>query len=262
MKIVFKTKNKLKEEYLKKAKLYRIIKFNKPFICKYEYNSIIPLDVYQTWHSKELPPLMSENLLNLKNTNNKFKFYLYDDNDCREFIKNNFSNDVFNSYNNLVPGAYKADLWRLCILYKKGGIYLDIRNKFYNNFKLIDLTEAEHYCYDRPINCIYNSIMVSQKDSIFLLKCIEEIVDNVKNLYYGNCPLDPTGPGLLGKVIKKYNFKLNIDLYKPKEQFELDYVIYKDVQIMKGYDGYCEERKQFSIVKHYGELWNNKQIYL
>ena len=26
-------------------------------------------------------------------------------------------------------------------------------------------------------------------------------------------------------------------------------------------DGYCEERKQFSIIKHYGELWNNRQIY-
>jgi len=250
-----------KDEYIQKEKLIRIIRFNKPFIFKNEYNSVIPFEVYQTWHSKDLPPLMRSNLERLKCENPRFNFNLYDDNDCREFIKNNFSDDVLNAYNALVPGAYKADLWRLCVLYKNGGIYLDIRNNFYNGFRLIDLTENEHYCYDRPRDCIYNSIMVSKKDSIFLLKCIEEIIDNVKNSYYGNGSLDPTGPGLLGKVIKKYNFKLNIDMFKPREIFDLDYVIYKDTQIMKGYDGYCEERKQYSIVKHYGYLWENRQIY-
>ena len=91
------------------------------------YNSIIPLSIYQTWFTKNLPSKMKERVNILKLQNPEFNHYLYDDDDCYEFIKNNFSKDVLNAYDSLIPGAYKADLWRLCILYINGGIYLDMK---------------------------------------------------------------------------------------------------------------------------------------
>ena len=51
-------------------------------------------------------------ILKIKNLNPKFNYFLFDDNDCREFIRLNFRPDVLNAYDRLIPGAYKADLWR------------------------------------------------------------------------------------------------------------------------------------------------------
>jgi hypothetical protein len=80
---------------LVRKKIIRVIKFNEPYnrpynLFKNEYNSIMPLKIYQTWYTKNLPPKMSENVENLKKQNPRFEHYLFDDNDCREFIKNNF----------------------------------------------------------------------------------------------------------------------------------------------------------------------------
>ena len=100
--------------------------FNRHYPLKKEYSPVIPLNIYQTWNTKQLPPRMQQRVDLLKLQNPRFNHYLYDDTDCYEFIKNNFEEKVLNAYEQLIPGAYKADLWRLCILYIYGGFYLDI----------------------------------------------------------------------------------------------------------------------------------------
>ena len=54
-------------------------------------------------------------------------YYLYNDADCRAFIQSAFPPDVVAAYDRLIPTAFKADLWRYCVLYKYGGVYLDIK---------------------------------------------------------------------------------------------------------------------------------------
>ena len=61
--------------------------------CKFE----IPANIFQTWHSKKLPPLMFKNILEIKQNNPNFNYYLYDDNDCRNFLKNHFPIKVLNA---------------------------------------------------------------------------------------------------------------------------------------------------------------------
>jgi mannosyltransferase OCH1-like enzyme len=84
-----------------------------------ENNSEIPLHIYQTWHSNQLPKYMQECVDKLKKDNPEFEYHFYDDNQCREYIKDNFNKDVLHAFDKLIPGAFKADLWRYCILYKK-----------------------------------------------------------------------------------------------------------------------------------------------
>ena len=72
---------KSKEE---EAKLIAINKkLSIPYQLKNKYNVIIPMNIFQTWNSKKLPPLMAQTILTIKRTNPKFNYYLYDDNDCR-----------------------------------------------------------------------------------------------------------------------------------------------------------------------------------
>ena len=79
---------------------------------------MIPRQIFQTWHNKnELPPQVKSNIEKMKELNPEFDHYLFDDDDCLQFIQQHFTQDVVNAFQSLVPGAYKADLWRYCVLY-------------------------------------------------------------------------------------------------------------------------------------------------
>jgi mannosyltransferase OCH1-like enzyme len=235
--------------------------YNKPYVLSNDISNNIPLDIYQTWFTKNLPIKMKQRVDMLKRQNPEFNYHLYDDADCREFIEKNFDRDVLFAYDSLIPGAYKADLWRLCILFINGGIYLDIKLICVNGFKLIELVDKNHFVKDRPVNSIFNSLMVSQKENVFLLKCIKQIVLNVKNKFYGKSCLSPTGPELLGANIDKY-MNINIDLF---HYIHGGYIIYKNRFVISTiYPEYNNEMSSLYKAiktKKYSVLWNERNIY-
>jgi len=91
----------------------------------------IPKVVYQTWKTHNLPQKIVELRNYMKQMNPEYEFCLYDDTDIIDFISN-YSPDIDDNdnllvaYNSLAIGAAKADLWRYLVLYKYGGIYLDM----------------------------------------------------------------------------------------------------------------------------------------
>lgn len=239
-------------------------KMNTDFILKNKYNSIIPLIFYTSWHTKELPPKMKENYDLLVETNPEFTHYLFDENDCREFIKNNFDNQVLYAYNSLIPCSYKSDLWRYCVLYKTGGIYMDIKYKCVNGFKLVALTEDEFFVRDRPYHMSYNALICVKPGNEILLKCINNIVENVNKKYYGPNSLSPTGPALLGSFFSLEDID-NMKIYFTDVSFTdnniEEFMVYNNKVILKYYDGYRIEQAKYQKNKRYGELWDDRNIY-
>lgn len=232
-----------------------------PYPVKNYYNNVVPLNIFQTWHSKSLPPLM-ENTTNLiKELNPKFNYQLFDDYDCREFIKNNFMSEVLYAFDSLIPGAYKADLWRYCVLYKLGGVYLDVKYRPTNGFKFINMTEKEHFVLDSDKEGIYNALMICKPGNSILLRAIHAIIDNVQKRYYGSSALEPTGPLLLGKFFtreEKQNFEM---FHNYLENFENRFICFNNYLIFKSYTGYIDESNTYKKVAHYGELWLKRNIY-
>lgn len=57
--------------------------------------------------------------------NPNYTLELYDDKRCQSFLLNEFSHDHLEVFNYIIDGPIKADFWRLCILYKYGGVYAD-----------------------------------------------------------------------------------------------------------------------------------------
>jgi mannosyltransferase OCH1-like enzyme len=227
-----------------------------------EYNIQIPANIFQTWESKRLPPLMFNAVKKIRRYNPRFNYHIYDDNECREFIKNNFDHEVLNAYDTLVPGAFKADLWRYCILYKKGGIYLDIKYIPINGFRFVNLLEKEHFVLDWGNQGIYNALMVCKPGNEILLRAIKQVVNNVKNRYYGTDPLDPTGPNLLGNFFsdhEKRSFDLKHILSGLNDYDK--YILFRGHPVLKCYPGYSSERGRFSSLPHYTDLWGKRQIY-
>jgi len=254
------------KEYREEQKLFQKNEpYGKLWIQRniYAFNSIIPKNIFQTWYTKNLPPKMKESVDLLKKQNPEFNHFLFDDNECREFIQDNFELDVLKAFDSLIPGAYKADLWRYCILYIYGGIYLDIKFHCVNNFKLLTLTEEEHFARDYLISGVYNAVMITIPKNNVLLKCINQIVSNVKNKYYGASCLHPTGPALLGGFFKqneKNAFKL-FHIEKQDEKGVSKHVYCNTTLILENYVGYFSEHNKHAKTQHYGDLWKKKNIY-
>ena len=83
--------------------------------------------------SSGLPPKMYDCVhhnLSLNRVGVDCVHYLFNDDECRAFIAREYPSDVLDAYDNLIPTAFKADLWRYCVLYMYGGVYLDIKLRF------------------------------------------------------------------------------------------------------------------------------------
>ena len=201
---------------------------------------------------------MKANVELLKKQNPEFKHYLYDDKMCREFIAEHFDKDVLWSFDKLKPGAYKSDLWRYCILYIHGGIYLDIKFYCANNFKLIELTDKEYYVLDIPWNNtpgIYQAFLSCLPKNKILYKCIQEIVDNCINNRYNYSALDVTGPTIMASFFN-FNELLNFKLHNNGNTISMNNKI-----ILSAYNNYRDEQSKTQNVEHYSILWHNRNIY-
>jgi hypothetical protein len=219
------------------------------------FQAQIPRHVWLTWHTKDLPPKMQQNVDKLIAGNPELTFHIYDDVECRKFIETHFEAAVVKAYDALIPTAYKADLWRYCVLYVNGGIYMDIKMECLNGFKLVELCDGPHFVKDRLGDDILNGLIVAEPQNPIFRQCIDGIIHNIKTNYKGPNPLHPTGPGLLGKHVPKDS---NKDL-----SFKDDLCIYwRDRPILKTcYKEYREEQKQYQRTAYYGDLWHKGTIY-
>ena len=143
-----------------------------------------------------------------------------------------------------------------------GGIYLDIKYIPVNSFRFYNLLDREYFVLDNGGEGIYNALMVCKAGNEILLKAINQIVQNVKNRYYGCNFLEPTGPHLLIKYFSEEEKKSLILKHKVVGPIDSDKIItYYDKPILDCYRGYLQERDIYSKKYHYSELWNNKIIY-
>jgi len=221
---------------------------------------MIPKKLFLTWHTLDFPPKMKENVERLINNNPDFSVEIFDDNMCREFIRTYFSPEVLRAFDILIPGAYKSDLWRYCVLYIHGGIYMDIKLRFLQNVKLNEFIHQEWFVEDNivyfpeGVKAVYNAFMVTMPGNDILRNCIIKIVENVKEKYYGFMDLCPTGPILLGQFFHSTN---QLPL---KNKGRIVQIL--GITIIEEYPEYGEEHKLFAKTKRYGDLWYSRQIYL
>jgi mannosyltransferase OCH1-like enzyme len=223
----------------------------------HEELNIIPKNIFQTWRDLELIKDMKETVEYLKYMNNGFNYYLYDDKMCRDFIKDNHDEKILEAYDKIIPGAYKTDLWRCCVLYKYGGIYLDIKYKPKNNFSFIFFLNKEYYVRDRQINNkhgIYNALMICKPNSYKLKQFIDKIVENIHNKYYGESALDISGPQCLN------NFFTQKEILDFELEFDGNQILYKTQPILEKYSSYRTEQKQSGSL-HYSKYWDKKMVY-
>jgi mannosyltransferase OCH1-like enzyme len=90
----------------------------------------IPRILHQTFYERTLAPQLQHNVDQLKAANDGWEYRFYDDNDIFSFIRDNYPATVLARFLRIDPryGAARADLFRYLLMYKVGGVYLDIKS--------------------------------------------------------------------------------------------------------------------------------------
>ena len=90
----------------------------------------IPKIIHQTFYQSDLPETLQKNVNKLKELNREWEYRFYDDTAIVDFITANYPAHVLKCFERLDPryGAARADLFRYLLLYKHGGVYLDIKS--------------------------------------------------------------------------------------------------------------------------------------
>jgi len=90
----------------------------------------IPKIIHQTFRSHDLPEELRANVAAMEAMNPGWEHRLYDDADIEAFIRQSYGKEILAYYNRIDPryGAARADLFRYLLLYRLGGVYLDIKS--------------------------------------------------------------------------------------------------------------------------------------
>ena len=98
---------------------------------------LIPRIIHQTWSEpidKKKYPNMSRLVESFKQSGWEYRFYT--DEMSVEFLSTHFPPEVLEAYDMLRPGAFKADLFRYCVLLIYGGLYADVDIMLESNLDL------------------------------------------------------------------------------------------------------------------------------
>ena len=138
-----------------------------------------------------------------------YTYFFFDSLDRRNFIRDNFPSYVFKMYNKLIPGAFKADLWRYCVLYKYGGCYIDIM--LYPKKSLDTVISKDDIFISATTNndAIDQVFLLTEKGCKIMIKMIKKCCLNIEFDEYSltRFCLHITGPWALLRVVNDIHNK-------------------------------------------------------
>lgn len=231
-----------------------------------------PKTIYKT--APKLTPQLERLYRITERDNPGWKIKFYNDEDCEKFLKNDFSNNnirlkkaVLETYHKLIPGAYKADLWRLCVIYEYGGVYSDATQRFLRPIdQILDFDKELNMTLDWDViieHRLYHALQIGLFSAIknhpFLLRYIKEIIKNVKNEFYGVHSLSPTGPVCAFKVARRYRYLKEMNF--PTVQRYRCYMNYRNEIVVRTKPSSHRRTINKTEETSYQRLWLRRNIY-
>jgi len=179
------------------------------------------------------------------------------------------------AFRSLRAGSFKADLWRLMVLWHHGGVYLDVNVVL--NKKLADFIDFDkdtlvlvsdpgvpRHCLKKGI-AFWNAVMASSRHNKYLLAAIAGVVQNIEKRSYDWCYLtDVTGPSAMGNIIAGFpNYQKDIRI-----EYEWHNPGVRKIGDNEGYwpRRLCNKNESLhdSITdsgRHYVTMWLNHSVY-
>lgn len=236
----------------------------------------IPYRISQTNENLILPG-MAKAIRSWIDLNPEYEYHYYTTEDCRVFIRDNFSSRILKAYDTLIPGAYKADLWRYCVLYINGGVYADSAMVCLEPINSYLESEDELMIpVDGGYNGgLYNAFICCTPQHYLIKEVIEEVLRRIEAREYGHRDLYPTGPVALGDTLNKIRgnqsgerfikgVKDNIRILTRcsiGKSVGMVYDLKSREVINTKYKDHLAEKRLWSNLPTYALLWKQKKIY-
>lgn len=254
---------------------------NRPKLIDDNYDQLIPKKIFQIYHTNMVNRTLNDQVQDMLNKNKEYDYYFYNFEQGEEFIKNNFEKDVLDVYNTLIPYSYKSDLLRYCLIYVYGGIYLDMNFELRKDLKDVIPPSMPFICstdsYDGGLRkSLTTGLLMCIPKHPFIKKSIEITVNNIKNRYYGNSPVDISGPTVLGDAVNEligkkdkyytsgifeygeYKLKLFDGAILGDIRWEGETIFFKDFNPNNAYRQY---NKSTDSNPCYRIAWTNRKVY-
>lgn len=154
----------------------------------------IPRIIHQTYKANDLHADLRENVRVLRERNPNYEYRFYSDEDIVEFIRNNYPSDILETYQMINPeyGPARADYFRYLLMYKVGGVYLDIKSNCDKSFDEIINEEDEiiltHWKDRWGYDTLHNDygeycqwVMMNVPGHPLLKRVINEVSQNIRS---------------------------------------------------------------------------------
>lgn len=207
--------------------------------------SEIPKIIWQTNFTKSITlPVYLNYLFNrLMAPTWSYRFMVTSDREL--FVKSNFDARIYQAYKKIQIGAAQADLWRLLVLYKRGGVYMDIDAhlvwplswmlKDFDKELFLKIKSGE----------ISNYFIASAPGNPNLLDVINQIIQNIYEVTSANV-YEITGPGVFNKVFKDRDVPTRYYLYTCNQgNFTNEYFQYID----KPQGKWTKEQQKVDVIR-------------
>ena len=165
--------------------------------------------------------------------------------DRASFIKDNYPQDIFENYSKIQIGAAQADFWRILVLKKYGGVYMDIDAHLVWPLSSIIKPEHNELYIKIKRGDISNYFIASNKDNEHMDSMIKIIMHNIKENSIKNV-YNLTGPGVFNQALDVNNVNTTSYRYTCNQgNFTNEYFQYIDKKEGK----WTKEQKKTAIIK-------------
>lgn len=212
---------------------------------------MIPKIIHQTWKTKEIPEQWQEAVNACREKHPDFRYILWTDEAMEKFMLKYFP-QYYDMYMEYPYNIQRCDAFRYFVLYKYGGIYLDMDIKCKKSLNAY-LDNELVFVKSMNITSSYtNSFIMSVPKHPFFASCIQNLETYKDYLYYAGKHFHvifSTGPGFINKMITQYQ---PIHKVMPKEDFAGECNVCNNTNITCG--NYFYHAK--------GQSWNSIDSYV
>lgn len=162
----------------------------------------IPRIIWQTNYTSKVPAQVYSCFLFNRFLAPTYEYRFCDDHDCDIFVKDNYPGEVWRAFKRLRIGAARADFWRILVLLKHGGIYMDIDANLTDDPDKFIGDDADQVFIAMKDGAVTNYFIASAPGNPILIELCERIVRNINsrattNVYF------LTGPAVLDAIVKE-----------------------------------------------------------
>ena len=208
-------------------------------------NHKIPRVIWQTNYTNKVHLAVYLNYLFNRLMAPSFSYRFMVTEERRDFILNAYGSEMSALYDRLQIGAAQADFWRVLVLQKFGGVYLDIDAHFVWPPELLIPPELNELYIEIKTGEISNYFIASAPNNPNLALVIEEIVRGI-SAGTNNDVYSLTGPGVFNRVLKKGEIPTSYYTYTVNQgNFTNEFFQYID----KPQGKWTKEQHKISVLK-------------